>query len=99
VPNRPKRELSPHRAAAAALGERIRATREGRQMSQQQLAGLAAVAIGTVRALEGARSVDPSFFTVLALARALDLDVGDLAATVLTAVPPVPPTSTASRGS
>jgi transcriptional regulator with XRE-family HTH domain len=91
MPNRSKRELSPHRAAATALGERIRVAREGRQMSQQQLAGLASVAIGTVRALERARSVDPSFFTVLALARALDLDVGDLVATVLAAVPPAPP--------
>jgi transcriptional regulator with XRE-family HTH domain len=60
-------------------------------MSQQQLAGLASVAIGTVRALERARSVDPSFFTVLALARALDLDVGDLAATALAADPPALP--------
>jgi transcriptional regulator with XRE-family HTH domain len=47
-------------------------------MSQQQLATAASVAIGTVRALEGARSVDPSFFTVVSLARALDIDFSEL---------------------
>jgi transcriptional regulator with XRE-family HTH domain len=58
-------------------------------LSQQQLAGLASVAIGTVRALERARSVDPSFFTVLALAQALDLDAANLIATVMDASPVV----------
>lgn len=49
-------------------------------MSQQELAVAASVAIGTVRALERERSVDPSFFTVIALARALQLDVSELLA-------------------
>jgi transcriptional regulator with XRE-family HTH domain len=87
MPNRSKREQSPHREAAAELGRRLRAAREGKQMSQQHLAARASVAIGTVRALERARSVDPSFFTVLALARALELDVGDLIATVANVLP------------
>jgi transcriptional regulator with XRE-family HTH domain len=47
-------------------------------MSQQALAVNAVVAIGTVRALERGRSVDPSFFTVLALARALNIDAVNL---------------------
>jgi transcriptional regulator with XRE-family HTH domain len=59
-------------------------------MSQQDLANRASVAIGTVRALERARSVDPSFFTVLALARALGLDVRELATAVTDATPPAP---------
>jgi transcriptional regulator with XRE-family HTH domain len=78
VPNRSKREQSPHRDAAAELGRRLRAARETKRLSQQQLAGLASVAIGTVRALERERSVDPSFFTVLALAQALGLNAVDL---------------------
>jgi transcriptional regulator with XRE-family HTH domain len=78
VPNRSKREQSPHRDAAAELGRRLRAARETKRLSQQQLAGLASVAIGTVRALERERSVDPSFFTVLALAQALGLSAVDL---------------------
>jgi transcriptional regulator with XRE-family HTH domain len=43
-------------------------------VSQQRLALQAAVAIGTVRAVESGRSVDPSFFTILALVDALDID-------------------------
>jgi transcriptional regulator with XRE-family HTH domain len=61
------------------LGKKIREARTKKGLSQQQLAAEASVAIGTVRALEGARSVDPSFFTVTSIAKALDLDVTGLA--------------------
>ena len=47
-------------------------------MSQQRLATKADVAIGTVRSLENGRSVDPSFFTILALADALGVQLVDL---------------------
>jgi len=83
VPNRPKRDASPHRDAAAELSRRLREARRAKQMSQQVLAANAVVAIGTVRALERGRSVDPSFFTVIALARALDIDAVELLADVL----------------
>jgi transcriptional regulator with XRE-family HTH domain len=43
-------------------------------MSQQDLAVRAGVAIGTVRAVESGRVVEPGFFTVLALADVLGLD-------------------------
>jgi transcriptional regulator with XRE-family HTH domain len=78
VPNRSRREDSPHRDAAGALGGRIRAARLNAKVSQQALASGAGVAIGTLRALESKRSVDPSLFTILALARELNLDVGEL---------------------
>lgn len=78
MPNRPKRDASPHRDAAAELSRRLRDARCEKQMSQQALAVNAVVAIGTVRALERGRSVDPSFFTVLALARALNIDAVNL---------------------
>ena len=93
MPNRSKREESPHRDAAAELGRRLRTARGVKRLSQQQLAGLASVAIGTVRALERERSVDPSFFTVLALARALDLDAANLIRALSAVSPPVSPTS------
>lgn len=51
-------------------------------MSQQQVALRASLAIGTVRAIESQRSVDPSFFTVLALVDALELELGPLVAEV-----------------
>jgi transcriptional regulator with XRE-family HTH domain len=96
VPNRSKREQSPHRDAAAELGRRLRAARDVKRLSQQQLAELASVAIGTVRALERGRSVDPSFFTVLALAQALDLDAATLIAVVSDVSSPVSSTAPAS---
>lgn len=83
MPNRSKRDASPHRDAAAVLSRRLRDARHTKQMSQQALAATAVVAIGTVRALERGRSVDPSFFTVLALARALDIDPVDLVAGII----------------
>jgi transcriptional regulator with XRE-family HTH domain len=43
-------------------------------MSQQDLAVRAGVAIGTVRAVESGRVVEPGFFTVLALADVLGVD-------------------------
>lgn len=82
MPNRRKREHVPHRDSAARLGAYLRDARESRQLTQQQLADLASVAIGTVQALERKRSVDPSLFTVIALARALSLDLPDVLATV-----------------
>jgi transcriptional regulator with XRE-family HTH domain len=99
VPNRSRREQSPHRDAAAELGRRLRAAREVKRLSQQQLAGLASVAIGTVRALERERSVDPSFFTVLALAQALDLDAANLIAMVTSVSSPVSSTASGSTAS
>lgn len=60
------------------LARRIRKTRLDLGLSQQQLAERSRVAIGTVRALERERSVDPSFFTVVALARTLQLEAADL---------------------
>jgi transcriptional regulator with XRE-family HTH domain len=79
VPNRATRNQSPHRDHAAELGRRLRVARRLLNISQQQLATRADVAIGTVRALESGRSVDPSFFTVIAMAEALDLDIVELA--------------------
>jgi transcriptional regulator with XRE-family HTH domain len=70
-----------------------------KRLSQQQLAGLASVAIGTVRALERERSVDPSFFTVLALAQALDLDAANLIAMVTSVSSPVSSTASGSTAS
>jgi transcriptional regulator with XRE-family HTH domain len=47
-------------------------------MSQQQLATRAGVSIGTVRALESKRTVEPGYFTVQVLADVLKIPVAEL---------------------
>jgi transcriptional regulator with XRE-family HTH domain len=78
MPNRASRSESPHRDAAATLAKRLRDARTKQGVSQQEVARRAAVSIGTVRSLEGGRSVDPSYFTVLAIAQALEISMSDL---------------------
>ena len=79
MPNRKTRSECGHREQAAALRELLRQARRDKHLSQQELATIAGVSLGTIRTLEGTRSVDPSFFTVLAVARCLDLRLDDVA--------------------
>ncbi len=60
-----------------AAGTRLRLARQARGLSQQQLAGMAAVTRQAVSAVESGHS-DPSLRVALALARALGLTVEDL---------------------
>lgn len=78
MPNRASRESSRYRQQAGQLAEMLKAGRLDRGMSQQQLAQVSGIAIGTVRALESRRTVEPGFFTVLVLAEALGIDVPGL---------------------
>lgn len=61
-----------------ALAQRVKRARTDMKISQEELARQARVSTGTVRSLESGRSVDPSFFTVIALARVLQLGIADL---------------------
>lgn len=64
-----------------ALGQVLRAARGPR--SAASVAGQAGISLDTLRKIErGAISV-PAFFTVAALARALDLDLAALARTLM----------------
>lgn len=65
-------------AAAAALAIHIRQRRTARGWSQQKLAEAAAVAYGTVRAIESGAVTEPGVFTVSSIAEALGLGVDDL---------------------
>lgn len=56
------------------VAELLRARRTELGLSQQQLAERAELSIGTIRAIESMRTVEPGFFTVLAMAAAMDLD-------------------------
>ena len=63
--------------ASWAAGTRLRLARQARGLSQQQLAGMAAVTRQAVSAVESGHS-DPSLRVALALARALGLTVEEL---------------------
>jgi transcriptional regulator with XRE-family HTH domain len=78
VPNRASRESSRYRDHARHLASTLKSARQQQALSQQELAQRANVAIGTVRALEAGRTVEPGFFTVLVLAHALDMDIPTL---------------------
>lgn len=74
MPNRARRAASPYQERSVRLREALRNARRRSGLSQQELATRAGLAIGTVRAVESGRVVEPGFFTVLAIADVLDLD-------------------------
>ena len=62
-----------------ALASLLKAGREHRATTQRALADEADIALDTLRAIEAGRSASPAFFTVAALAEALELRLDDLA--------------------
>lgn len=69
--------LSPQeRARGELLGTRLRQARGDRSMVQ--IAAASGVPVETLRKIEGGRIPTPAFFTVAALARALDLSLEHL---------------------
>lgn len=61
------------------LGQAVKDARERGGRSQEKVARAARVSTAEVRRLEGGWIANPGFFTVVALARELDLDLDDLA--------------------
>lgn len=61
-----------------ALGERVRAWREQRGLTQAELAGLAGLGPDVVSRLENGRYRSPGLRTLRRVAAGLDLRVGDL---------------------
>jgi transcriptional regulator with XRE-family HTH domain len=53
--------------------------RVDRGLTQEQLAGRAQVAVSTLRKIESGRVVEPGYFTMLSLAKALSIDLRELA--------------------
>lgn len=64
---------------ARYLGGHVRRSRERLQLSQQDLAVRAGVAISTLQKIERAETKDPGFFTVTRLAAELALPLSNLA--------------------
>ncbi|MEU0444376.1 DUF488 family protein, N3 subclade [Streptomyces tendae] len=63
---------------ARALAQRVRALREGRGWSRERLAKEAGIAAGTLARLESEGAIQPGFFTVGAVAEALDTSLDEL---------------------
>jgi transcriptional regulator with XRE-family HTH domain len=63
---------------AVALAAWLRGFREQAGLTQEQLASSAGVAVATVRKIETGAVVEPGYFTVLALVRALGARFDDL---------------------
>ena len=70
-PGRSKRAESRYVEQAERLAARLRALRERAGMSQEQLAVRAEVSVATVRKIETVAVVEPGYFTILAMLRAL----------------------------
>ncbi|WP_167454742.1 helix-turn-helix domain-containing protein [Micromonospora arborensis] len=75
---RSKRGDSRFRDQANRLSARLRSARIERGLTQEQLAARAQVAVSTLRKIESGQVVEPGYFTVLSLASALALGLGDL---------------------
>jgi ribosome-binding protein aMBF1 (putative translation factor) len=75
---RARRENSRFREEAEVLAARLRALRTDRGLTQEQLASRAQVAVSTLRKIESGRVVEPGYFTMLALVKALGIDLHEL---------------------
>jgi DNA-binding XRE family transcriptional regulator len=78
-PGRKKRAESRYAEQAGQLAARLRALREERGMTQEQLAAQAEISVATVRNIERVVVVEPSLFTVLAMVRVLGASIDDVA--------------------
>ncbi|WP_411114889.1 DUF488 family protein [Streptomyces sp. 029-5] len=63
---------------ARALAQRVRAMREARGWSRERLSKEAGIAVGTLARLESEGAIQPGFFTVGAVAEALEVSLDEL---------------------
>ncbi|MFH9332551.1 DUF488 family protein [Streptomyces althioticus] len=63
---------------ARALAQRVRALREARGWTRERLAQEAGIAVGTLARLESEGAIQPGFFTVGAVAEALEVSLDEL---------------------
>lgn len=82
----PRKPAAPAvRLQGARLAASIRSTREDRELSAESMARAADLSVDTVRRIERGVVPNPGFFTVVAMARVLDLDLDGLAADAISA--------------
>lgn len=75
---RPSRETSKNLQRAKLLADRIKVLRNRLNLTQEQLAQKSGISVYTISRLERGERVDPSVFTVDALAQKLDTTVDEL---------------------
>jgi transcriptional regulator with XRE-family HTH domain len=75
---RKRRADSRYAEQARILAAWLRTLREQTGLSQEQLAASAGVAVATVRNIETCTVIEPGYFTVVALIRALGAGLADL---------------------
>jgi transcriptional regulator with XRE-family HTH domain len=72
-PGRRKRTDSRYAPQAAELAARIRALRVRAELTQEQLALRAGVAVSTLRKIETGKITEPGYFTILAILHVLQI--------------------------
>ena len=72
-PGRKKRADSQYASQAAELATQLRALRVRAELTQEQLAVRAGVSLSTLRKIETGKVVEPGYFTILAVLRALGI--------------------------
>lgn len=72
-PGRKKRANSQYALQAAELATQLRALRVRAELTQEQLAAQAGVALSTLRKIETGKVVEPGYFTILAMLHALGI--------------------------
>jgi transcriptional regulator with XRE-family HTH domain len=78
-PGRKKREDSPYTEQSRRLSSWLRSLRDGRGLSQDDLARRADIPVATLRAIEAGAVVNPGYFTIMALLDILGPRPEDLA--------------------
>lgn len=78
-----RRRTDEERLRGERLGAAIAAARQARGHTQEDVARDAGVALSTFRKIETGQTSDPSFFTVLAIAEAVQERLDDLAEAVV----------------
>jgi transcriptional regulator with XRE-family HTH domain len=70
-PGRKKRADSQYGPQAAELASQLRALRVRSELTQEQLATRAGIALSTLRKIETGKVSEPGYFTIVAMLRAL----------------------------
>lgn len=75
---RKTRRASPYREDSRSLGSELLSLREERRLTREEVAARSDVSVSTLQKIETGPVVEPGYFTVVALCRALDVDLRHL---------------------